>query len=234
MAEMSLADMRTFVRDHLESDVEELPNSLLDRFLYDGSNRIENFTRKWSFRAVEYTLPVVSGQQTYDLDTVASLISPAPLAFITDVRGENWTLKPQDHRAMRAVRPASITSQGTPTRWSQWGRTLYLWPTPSVTADYTILGYRQGLDWIASNSSPDFPEAFHELIAWWALNRAYAFLDDPELSAFYREEFGSELRGRAKHYVHATTAQPFVMGGGTTDVVRDNGLGPLRWPVMDI
>lgn len=234
MATMSRKDMRDFVREHVDSDEEELPNSLLDRFLQDASTRIDNYSRTWSFRAVEYDLEVVSGTQSYDLDSEPSLIVPGPLRDIVDVRGPSSTLRPTDHRAERARRSPS-SGTGTPAKWSVWGRSLYLWPSPSASDDYTVVGYREGADWITTNATPDFPEPFHELIAWWALNRAYAFLDDPEMSSFYRDEFAMELRGRAKHYQNVQDAAPFVMGGGERSI---NGLpatlGPLRWPVLDV
>lgn len=212
---MSLADIRQFVRDHLDSDDVELPNSLIDRFIYDGSQKIEKYSRTWDFRAVEYMMTTVADQRTYDLDTEASLISPAPLADITAIQGPSFELKPADHRRMRVRFPSNADSSGTPTWFSLWGRTLYLWPKPSTATAYTVIGYRQGLDWIASNSSPDFPDDLHQLIAWWALNRAYVFLDDPELADFYRQEFDRELRMRAREYLTAPDAEPLVINGGT-------------------
>lgn len=229
---LSLQNIRDFVRDHMDTDEEELPNSLLDRFIQDGSDRIDNYSRTWGFRAVEYTLPVVSGTQSYDLDSEATLIAPAPLRDIVDLRGPSFTLTPSDHRLERE-RASTTANSGTPRAWTLWGRSLYLWPVPSATADYTIIGYREATDWISVNDSPDFPDTFHELIAWWALNRAYAFLDDPEMSAFYRDEFALELRGRAKKYLTGADSAPFVMGGGRRGLTTNN-LGPLRWPVMDV
>ncbi len=234
MATMDLAAMREFVRGHLDSDSEELPDLVIDRFFQDGSNRIENYSRTWAFRAVEYTLTTVESTQSYDLDTTTTLIDPAPLRKITDVRGPTYSLTPRDHRAMRERNSSTSSSVGNPKVWTVWGRTLYLWPTPSEAVAYTLTGYRGIVDWIATNSAPDFPEEFHELIAWWGLNRSYAMLDDPEMATFYREEFASELRGRAKHHTNAQTGAPLVMGGGEGLSVHRNELAPLRWPVMDV
>jgi hypothetical protein len=213
---MSLAEMRAFVREHLDSDEDELPNSLLDRFFADGSSRVEGRIRRATFRAVEYTLTTVADQREYDLDAESSLISPAPLASIDAIQGPSYELKPADHRKMRARFPENSDEPSAPVWFTMLGRTLHLWPTPSEVAAYTVMGARQGVDWIATNAAPDFPEQLHELIAWWGLNRAYGFLDDPEMAAFYRDEFDRELRIRASDYTLANDAQPFVLNGGTS------------------
>jgi hypothetical protein len=218
---LSLADIRSFVRAHLDSDEDELPNSLVDRFIYNGSNRLEQYSRTWTFRAVEYTFTTIADTRTYDLDTTSGLTAPAPLSDVVALQGPSFELKPADHRAMRVRYPSNADSSGNPTWFTVWGRTLYLWPKPSTAIEYAVVGYRHGLDWISTNSAPDFPDELHELIAWWALNRAYVFLDDPELGAFYRDEFDRELRIRARPYASAQDAQPLVVNGGT------EGGGPL-------
>jgi hypothetical protein len=220
---MSLQDMRDFVREHLDSDDEELPDSLVDRFIYNGSNKVETYSRTWDFRAVEYAFTTTTDTREYDLDSHADLTDPAPLADVVAIQGDSYELKPQDHRKMRLTYPPNSDSAGSPLHFTKWGRTLYLWPTPSSAIDYTVVGYRQGRDWISLNLSPDFPNDLHELIAWWALNRAYVFLDDPELADFYREEFDRELRIRSRPYLTGLDAQPFQINGGM------QAGGSVRW-----
>lgn len=217
---MTLQDIRDFVRDHLDVDDEELPNSLLDRFIYDGANRIERSAialgGRWAFREVEYTLPVLADTQSYDLDTHTSLDDPATLAYVEEVRGQNWTLQPEDHRAMRARYRVSSTATGTPSAWSQWGRFIYLWPTPDTAASYYILGTRKQADWLVVNDSPDFPDEFHELLGWWALNRAAAQQDDLETSEFYRAEFKEILRDRSRPYLLGNDSPVLQMNGASS------------------
>jgi hypothetical protein len=220
MISMSLADMRAFVLEHLESDEEELPNSLLDRFIANAASKIEAYSRTWDFRAVEYTFESVVDQREYDLDTFTGLADPTPLQDVVAVQGPSYELRPADHRKMRLTFPSNSDSSGDPIWFTKWGRTLYLWPKPSSASTYLVVGYRQGIDWIETNAAPDFPSDFHELIAWWALNRAYVFLDDPELADFYREEFDRELRIRSRPYLTGLDAQPFQINGGTAGASR--------------
>lgn len=212
---MSLAEMRSFIRESLDSDDEELPNSLLDRFIVNGSAKIEGFSRTWSFRAVEYTFTTIANQREYNLDTYAGLTAPRPVADITAIQGPSYELRPADHRKMRQMFPANSDSAGSPSWFTRLGRSLYLWPKPSGTITYTVIGYRQPTDWVGLNSAPDFPDDLHELIAWWALNRAHVFLDDPELADFYRSEFDRELLIRSRQYLSGNDAQPLVVNGGT-------------------
>ena len=221
---MSLADIRQFVREHLDSDDVELPNSLIDRFIYNASEKIEKYSRTWSFRAVEYQFTTLPDKRTYDLDTEIGLVDPAPLQDVVAIQGPSFELKPADHRHMRMRFAPNHDSSANPEWFSVWGRTLYLWPKPSGAVTYTVMGYRRGTDWIAANSAPDFPEELHELIAWWALNRAYVYLDDPELGSFYRDEFERELRIRARDFYTAPDAEPLIFNGGT----EGGGLLPFR------
>ncbi len=218
---MDLADIRSFIREHMDSDEEELPNSLLDRFIANASSKVDSYSRTWDFRAVEYSFTTVVGQRTYDLDTTSGMTNPAPLADVVAIQGPTFELRPADHRAMRLRFPANSDSASTPEWFSTWGRTLYLWPKPASITTFTVLGYRQQVDWITGNGLPDFPTELHELIAWWALNRTYVFLDDPELADFYREEFDRELRIRSRAHITSGDAQPLIVNGGT------RGGGPL-------
>jgi hypothetical protein len=212
---MDLADMRAFIREHMDSDEEELPNSLLDRFIANGSSKVDAYSRTWDFRAVEYVFTTVADQREYDLDTTTGLTSPAVLLDVLAIQGDSFELKPADHRKMRVLFPPNSDSSGNPTWFSRWGRSLHLWPKPSEAVDFTVTGYRKAIDWIEANSSPDFPDDLHEIIAWWALNRTYVFLDDPELADFYREEFDRELKIRSRQYITGNDAQPFQVNGGT-------------------
>lgn len=227
---MSPTALRDFVRTHLDVDSTELPNSLLDVFLIDGFNRVIGwFDESPSFYEVEYSFDTIASTQAYNLDTTSGLISPTPLQFIHDVRGPTWSLQPADHRGMRKLYRTESAPAGTPTRFSIYGRTLYLWPPPATVRTYTITGLRQPQDWLTSSAPPDCPNDFHELIAFWALNRGYAQQDDPQMASFYRDEFTAELKNRGQRYVHGNDAVPFQINGGRQrDKWRtEHVLGPL-------
>lgn len=235
---MDLSEIRAFVRDHLDVDDVELPDSLLDRFIIDGSDRIERASvalgGRWSFREVTYSFTVVAGTQAYDLDTYAGLDggNEAPLAYLDEVRGPTWSLLPADHRAMRARDSATSPATGTPRWFTVWGRHLYLWPKPAAGGTYSVLGTRQGKEWVGTNAAPDFPAEFHELIAHWALNRAYIQQDDIELATIYREEFAQTLKERATPYIIGNIAQPFSLNGANRNERVTTNPSNLVYPFL--
>lgn len=235
---MDLTEMRTFVRNHLDVDSTELPDSLLDRFIIDGADRIERASvalgGRWSFREVTYGFTVAGGTASYDLDTYAGLNGGAlaPLAFLDEVRGPTWSLLPEDHRAMRARNSRTSPATGTPRWFTVWGRKLYLWPTPAASGDYEASGTRKGKDWVATNAAPDFPDEFHELIAGWALTRAYIQQDDIELATIYREEWAQTVKERAVPYIVGNQAQPFALNGAAGNTRVTSNPSNLVYPFL--
>jgi hypothetical protein len=231
MASMTAGAIRSFVRTHLDVDADELPNELLDTFMRDGVIRIISyFDESPIWLQVDYGFATVVGQQSYDLDSTAGLISPKPLQAIDDVRGPLYSLSPRPHRQIRSEYRTDAPT-GTPQNYSIWGRSLYLWPKPAKAEVYQILGVRQpNWDWLTSPTQvPDLPEEFHPLIAQWALARSYAQQDDPEMANFYRGEFSTELKNIAQRWRSNLTAQPLVLNGGSGHEAyrTERTLGPL-------
>jgi len=216
MSQMSAANIKTYVLDHLDIDDDELKSSLLDHWMEDAVIRIiAYFDESPVWLQVEYSFDTVAGQQVYDLDSFAGLITPTPLQAVDEIRGPNYSLTPRSHRQVRESYRVDAPS-GRPQEFSQWGRSIYLWPKPSAAETYYILGIRRpDLNWVTSvNGYPDLPEDFHHLIAQWTLSRAYAQQDDIEMADFYRSEFTRELANIASRWISNLTALPMVMNGG--------------------
>lgn len=213
----SLQDLRDFVRLAIDTDETDLPNGILDRFLIDGANRVENFSDSWSFRAVTYTFNTEVGVQSYDVTTNLVAGIDAPLRRITDLQGPNLILKPHPHAKMRKAYVGTVANQGTPYAYSKWGDKIYLWPTPSVAQAMSITGYRYQSDWVSTGAAPDFPNDLTELIEWWGLSRAHAREGDPGMAAFYAGEFAVELKNRSGPYLGGLDAAPFSMNQDALD-----------------
>lgn len=226
---MDLATLRTFVWDSLESDSAEISSSLLNTFLRDAARKIDDYQDRWTFRAVEYTFITAPADASYDLDTYPGLVSPAPLKRIVAVNGQTRLLGQGDHRREREVRAATSGQTGTPQVWTLWGRRLHLWPAPSAAISHTVVGYRRMSDWVSTNAAPDFPAEFHDLLGWWALSRAHAFLDNAGMAKFYADEFYTELANRASGWLNNPSSQPFIINGGSPSLAQYQ-LGPLQWP----
>lgn len=233
MATMSPTEIRQYVYDHLDVESSEVPTSVLDVFMQDGYNRIVGyFDDSPTWLHVEYTFTTIAGQQAYDLDSTGGLTSPTPLQTIADVRGPTWSLKPKPHRQMREQWQQATAMTATPQMWSQWGRSLYLWPAPSGAQVMTIDGTRQPMDWLATNAAPDCPAEFHRVIADYTMGRTYAQQDDPETATIFLDAFLPAVKQLATRYYDGTKAQPVVVNGGKRmePFRTQKALGPLVYP----
>lgn len=232
MATMSPSDIRTYVYDHTDTEVEDIPTSVLDIFMEDGYNRLLGyFEDSPPWLQVEYSFTCEAGTSAYDLDTYTGLTTPTPLQHVMDVRGPRWTLRPTQHRQVRESWRQDSPPEGTPTEWSQWGRSIYLWPEPTAAEDYTIAGVRQPTDWLSTNSALDCPAEFHRVVADYTLGRAYAQQDDPEMATLYLDAFVPAIRQLAKRWSSGVRAQPVVVNGGrNAEPYRaQRVLGPLTY-----
>lgn len=230
---MDATAIRQFVRTHLDVDATELSSDLLDVFMRDAVIRIISFFNESpTWLQVQYSFTTIPGTQEYSLDSTSGLTSPTPLQSIDEVRGPLYSLTPRPHRQIRSEYRTNAPS-ARPQFFSVWGRSLYLWPSPSDAYTMQILGVRRpNWDWITSGSgTPDTPEEFHPLIAQWTLSRAYAQQDDPQLADFYRSEFAGELRNIASRWTDNLTSQPLVMNGGrrVEPYRTQRTLGPLTY-----
>ena len=215
MAGMTASEIRDFVRTSLDVEVEDIPNTMLNVWMNDAVTRIISyFDESPTFLQVEYSFVTVPGQQSYNLDTTEGLKVPQPLQVVDEVRGPLFSLTPRQHRQVReSYRVDSPT--GRPQEFSFWGRDLYLWPTPIAEETFHVLGIRKpDWNWITGSGFPDLPEEFHALVAHWALARAYAQQDDPDMANFFRGEFAGTLTSIASRFVANATALPMVMNGG--------------------
>lgn len=237
MAGMTASAIRKYVRDMLDVDELDIPSDMLDVWMRDAVTRIISyFDESPTFLQVEYSFDTVPNKQSYDLDTLnlykdtsTGIVPLRSLQVIDEVRGQNFSLTPRQHRQVRETYYVASQGAGRPVEFSMWGRSLFLWPKPVAIETHYLLGIRQpNWNWITSDSTPDLPEEFHILVAQWALARAYAQQDDPEMANFYREEFAGTLASTATRFVANATALPMIMNAGARD--RDQTsrtLGPL-------
>ena len=212
MSGLTVQDIYDFVWTHLDVDDSDLPESLLDHWMKDAHIRIISFfDESPTWLQEEYTFSTAVDVQGYDLDDIGTI----PLHVVDEIRSPNFSLTPRSHRQVREQYRVDAPS-GRPQEFSQWGRTIYLWPKPSSIEVFYILGIRNpDYSWVGEVAEePDLPEEFHQLIAQWTLSRAYAQQDDPEMANFFREEFARELKNVASRWMSNLTALPLIMNGG--------------------
>lgn len=227
---MTLAQMRTFVRSALDTDSTDVPDDLLDRWLIEGSDRIESFSDTWTFREVDEDFSVVAGTQSYKIRNPSRNAGiSADIHRIEDLWGPFGALEPRNHQRIRAQYLSTTTATSTPRWYSIWADSLYLWPKPSANGTYYLSGYREPTDWVGSAAAPDFPDEFHELVAWWALSLGHAREGDPGMAAYYSDLFQSTLGSRAASYVTRGVEQPLILNAEAVDLATALPFGRMRY-----
>lgn len=220
--ERTLQQMRDYVRLSLDVDEEELGDDLLNQYASDAWERAIGVSRVWKFYGVEYVLSTVAGTQSYNVMSNVTADRPAsivdPLASITDVRSDVWPLANRGHARQHALYTQTSPASSRPYEWSEFGQSLYLWPTPDTTYSIRITGYRQPRDWLgtapAASATPDAPPEFHNMIQNAMLAASWAQQSDPEMAEFYSRSFAQDLSRVKARY--ATPMHPgiYVLGGG--------------------
>lgn len=206
---LTLQQIRDFVRTHLDIEVEDLPDVVLDVFIREGSKRIERAEDRWPFYEASFPLSTVAAQSDYAFAS----ISPT-LDSIHGIRGEQWELKFLGVDEGDRRWPRNIDQTSEPSHFGVWGQTLRLYPVPDGVYDLILRGYRKATDWVATGAgaSPDLPDELHNTVALWALSKAYNQQEDPELGAVYERMFSDELgEFRRRLAANDTRPQPIVL-----------------------
>lgn len=208
MAALTLQQIRDQVRNTVELDATDIPDSILDLFIQEGFDRIARDERRWSFYEADYTFSSVASQGAYAFTSI-----DADLATVDGVEHENWMLMPISHQLAQGQYAGSDVT-GTPTNFSVWNSKLHLWPKPDGVLTVSVRGYRQPSDWIAqgSGASPDVPVEFHPLIVLWALHRAYLQQDDQASGQMLRQMFTEQFRVLKTRYMREHVAEPSIIG----------------------
>lgn len=205
---LNLQQIRDFVRAHLDIEAEDLPDTVLDIFIREGSKRIERAEERWPFYETTYDLPTVVAQRDY----LFTDISPE-LDSIHGIRGEQWELKyiGADYGDKRW--PRNIQQTAEPSHFTTWGTTLRLYPDPDQIYDLIVRAYRKPLDWVAQGSggTPDFPDELHNTVATWALSKAYTQQEDIEMGQVYERQFADELNEFRRRLNNTPQPQPLVL-----------------------
>jgi len=212
---LTLQQMRDYLRTHLDLEVEDLPDQLIDAWAREGSKRVERAEARWPHFEKFYTFTFdvnASGLYPFsgiggDLDQIANIVYGSgnfpPIHWIgIDAFQE-----------MLAARPSAT---GRPEYYSTWNDNVTLFPTPDVSYNTTIRGYRSAVDWVAAGAggTPDLPDELHNTVMTWALSKAYAQQEDPEMASFYERQFADELNEMRRRLVIAPQQQPLVLNSG--------------------
>lgn len=212
---MTLGDLRTFVRNHADADIDDAPDSSLDvyaRIAYNDIHSRMNFPQL----QVVYTLTTVAGQAEYnftsfsgtDLDKVTAVVDTQNL-------GRRLIYMTESDADLAFGAPVGMQSE-VASAYTVRNGTLILYPKPSSTGKvYTVRGIRYPTTWPAGvGSEPDLPAQLHEAIAWYMLSSYFLSQEDAQLAGVYLGEYQQMVERFVRNEsIKDIGARPHVMGG---------------------
>lgn len=208
--------MVTFVRNHVDADDVDAPDSNLTVYARMAYNDILSRSVSWPHLEVAYQLSVVAGQTTYplsglsggsDMDVVYSVIDTngigKRLLYITRADGDLF------------FTATSVAQSGDPVAYTVFNGNIVLYPTPAGSDTYTVRGFRNATTWPAgAGSVPDLPSLLHEAICWYMIANYYMAQEDAGLSQVYLGEYMDMVDRFVKGEVTRNAKpRPTVMGG---------------------
>ncbi len=229
---MTLSEMFSFVRTHVDADATDAPDSTLTVYARIAYNDILSRRGSWPHLEATYTFDTVANESDYpfanflpsgDLEVVSAVIDRSQLS-----RRLVWMSQGD---ADLAFGSSSTLASKQAYGWCVKGNnTLVLFPTPNDSGKpYTVRGYRAPAVWPGpAGSIPDLPGTLHEMIAIFMIAQYYLAQEDAPLAQFYLGEYDRMAENFVKGEVTMNNkARPMIMGGqqfhGSTFMRRARG-----------
>lgn len=209
---LNLQQIRDYVRSHLDIEIEDLPDAVLDVFIAEGFHRCFRAERRLPFYRKRWDLTTTASTSAYELTSIAEDIEE-----IAAIQGPRYNLRWIGADEADRAFPLNVTSEAEPYFFTVEGDTLYLYPTPNDAYNLVVKGYRTPADLIAggTGAEPDLPVDLHNTVATWALARAYGQQDDPEMASMYERQFADEINLFRRRLNSMPMQQPIVLNGGS-------------------
>jgi len=185
---VNLQQLRDYIRAQLDMDEEELPNGLLDSYLWEGYLRTISLERRWPFFETYFDVAATADDAAVaipvecDGQQIASMFNSDTGQSLIQIGNE-----------LAEAKFVGGMQSSTPTHFSVWGNKIYLWPWPADGAEVhlKLRGFRKPLNWVASGSSAevDADERLHILLAHYAIALCYAQQEDEVLEDVYMKRW---------------------------------------------
>lgn len=203
---MTLAELRSFVRTHLDVTADDIPDLLLDQWANIAFIKITASRRRFPSNEVVVDLPLVANTSTY-----VNPMKRITNAYLNGVELERTHVSDilAQHSATNSV----------PNRYAVYGTNLYIYPTPTVAATLKLLGARNPImTWRTSPSTPvDLPDIYEPCMVAWVLCEAYKHAQDIPMANNYAADFAILLQQANGNFID------------TPDTFRGNSKGRDQW-----
>lgn len=223
---MDVQALRNYVREVLDVDDEELPDSLLNVFLQEAFDRTMAFDNRWPRNQMTWNLTKPAGSDSIPLP--AELNIPSIVSIVSTVTpGLPLILTNQETAEQMFIRFDTV-AVGTPSYISVWAGQLWLWPRYDTATEYgiTLRGYRQPVWTNGASDIPDLDTRLHATLAYFAIALAYAQQEDEVLEAVYMARWERDLRMQLRSLLAPVRNTPLVMSGARVQGVSSYVINP--------
>ena len=210
---ITLTQLRTQVRNMVDLDETDLPDSIVDQFAREGFQRIYSLERRWPYLQETYTFNTVANQREYTISTIGDIREIISVVD-TSTSGARLTLIPYDNAEEIWLGNTDVPSR--PYFYSFWDKKLQLWAKPDAIYPITVRAYRNPLyTWLSDDTiTIDLDEWFHALLPYFVIARVYQRQEDSDLSAMYMRSFEEGVGLARRDLMKASSAQPVIMSAG--------------------
>ncbi len=210
---ITLTQLRTQVRNMVDLDETDLPDSIVDQFAREGFQRIYSLERRWPYLQETYSFNTVANQREYTISTIGDIREIISVVD-TSQSGARLTLIPYDNAEEIWLGNTDVPSR--PYFYSFWDKKLLLWAKPDAIYPITVRAYRNPLyTWLSDASlTIDLDEWFHALLPYFVIARVYQRQEDSDLSAMYMRSFEEGVGLARRDLMKASSAQPVIMSAG--------------------
>ena len=210
---ITLTQLRTQVRNMVDLDETDLPDSVVDQFAREGFQRIYSLERRWPYLQETYSFNTVANQREYTIATIGDIREIISVVD-TSTSGARLTLIPYDNAEEIWLGNTDVPSR--PYFYSFWDKKLQLWAKPDAIYPITVRAYRNPLyTWLSDETlTIDLDEWFHALLPYFVIARVYQSQEDSDLSAMYMRSFEEGVGLARRDLMKASSAQPVIMSAG--------------------
>jgi len=212
---MTATVLRQTVRDIVDLDADDLPDSLLNLYIRDGYYRILDLEKRWAWLETSFTFNTVANQRAYSVaaftaDPIAQVVSVIDNTNI----GARLDMVGFDMAEQTYI--GSYDTAGDPLFYAVWAGSIHLFPKPNNVRTLSVRAYREPIDWQTSDGAVDAAPSLHFPLVYYACSRVYQKLEDAQMAAVYKQAFDEGVQLARANATKPTSHGQLVMAHGQT------------------
>lgn len=212
---MTATVLRQTVRDIVDLDTEDLPDSLLNLYIRDGYYRILDVEKRWTWLETTFTFNTVQGQRAYTIanftaDPISQVVS------IVDNSDIGSRLDMVGYDMAEATWNGTTDTNGDPLFYAVWNGQIHLFPKPDNARTLTCRGYREPIDWQTTGGAVDAAPSLHFPLVYYAVSRVYQRLEDAQMAAVYKQSFDEGVALARNNIMKPNSHGQLIMAHGQT------------------